>query len=1066
MQRSMDDLGQAIGKIDHIVRFGGNDGSKTYMSGIFGNMESNGKGGLKLVRDVGGRASNSASRVSSVSTSTSSSSQRFGHWKDFALDFKGREPDATAADVLEAITQYGGLVTEDGPLTAAAVKNYLKKNKQQLLAGPPGRPGTPVDGDIDNFSDRAEVDPNLFLILRWRFSRFIPRDHLRDIFFAAIIFDEPGFLKRNACAVQDNIAKYYGLSSFDQQIFELLPDCLDLCIKLCNRPMFENLLALRGIGKLLDRFKEPWALLSQLVLGGRCTLFVDSGDDGRFRNLAEHFGSGSRDYFRGIRHFFDALDLKSFDMANPSPEITDVCRNEMQSAFQLFYEAATKTNFRALGQAAIVMCIEVLRVLKISSKVEKNLRRLEKKLCESVAEARAVVLDASAPLPVSGGTPVGQGTDADASETANAIMPDRPLLSNFAAFQKYLVLCGQKMLYARVLVETGDLLMKGYRIRDAVEFFEKAAVQIEHAYKQGRDDVDDDSLRLRFYFSWARAKIESGDADGAVVLLRKLADEKYFVLSKALQGSSAWDIPDDESSETVQFAARDSVVMLQILALSDKGEVEKAKVAVRELQTTVMTKARPDATRMERSFSEDEERIWSAWVMMRDAGVKALRKATRGSDVSTSGTTRSSAGGTSSSLVDVNPSFLKHYPSLDSIERKFEAEPGRARRFRKMWLEIVGADKLANNRFGDAARHYEDILTQTWDNVAVFNCLRCVRDNPHYQSANCQAPRKKLDELYKRFPYEMHRHQYLPLLLMETELRVCASEAFLARLEPFRNDAGSSGVVAAAFLKQARDFYDDGGDKRRALELARKSAILQEGALYAEFIQEDIRREEEGREPASTSSTTSGGAESSDSTSPEWDLDLAGVLFTRMRHDDEFEDRMFSEFSDGMLKAYFSDTHKRITLLLKQLRVEVDLRGQQVVPDDLFEWRLPTTGETIRWSDVRQDGAGASGNVHRFFGAEQFFAEVRVESSRFHDRYIDAIRQKGFVSKAQKSNGVKWDRGVVKVKISEDWRTWTDRVYVNRHGFYLCVFDREDRHTGLYREKQDLGRVKVEFVNV
>ena len=96
---------------------------------------------------------------------------------------------------------------------------------------------------------------------------------------------------------------------------------------------------------------------------------------------------------------------------------------------------------------------------------------------------------------------------------------------------------------------------------------------------------------------------------------------------------------------------------------------------------------------------------------MRDAGVKALRTATGSSS-------DGAHSEKSCSLAETNPTFLTNYPDLPSVESKFAAEPVLARRFRKMWLEIMGADKLCRRRFGDAARHFEDILAHSWDHVA------------------------------------------------------------------------------------------------------------------------------------------------------------------------------------------------------------------------------------------------------------------------------------------------------------------------------------------------------------
>ena len=93
----------------------------------------------------------------------------------------------------------------------------------------------------------------------------------------------------------------------------------------------------------------------------------------------------------------------------------------------------------------------------------------------------------------------------------------------------------------------------------------------------------------------------------------------------------------------------------------------------------------------------------------------------------------------------------------------------------------------------------------------------------------------------------------------------------------------------------------------------------------------------------------------------------------------------------------------------------------------------------------------------------QYFAVVPAKT-RFPDEYIEAIERKGFVSRKQKANGIKFDRAIIKVKIHRDMRLWADVIYKNRFNNYLVLFDHEDNHLGVQRAKAGRTALRYELV--
>lgn len=196
-------------------------------------------------------------------------------------------------------------------------------------------------------------------------------------------------------------------------------------------------------------------------------------------------------------------------------------------------------------------------------------------------------------------------------------------------------------------------------------------------------------------------------------------------------------------------------------------------------------------------------------------------------------------------------------------------------------------------------------------------------------------------------------------------------------------------------------------------------------------------------------------------------------------------------------------------------RPVVDLNGRETLPAGFYEWEVPgnlqAEGDTkiveeanagmLGGGDAPRPSAGLGGGpgLYRFVVSQirkesdieivkteekpsrgvstknrvravceqpEYFAIVS-EKAKFWEDYVDAVERKGFVSRRQKANGIKFDRGLVKIKIHQDMRLWTDVVWKNRFGNYLVLFNKEDDHGGVERAKRLRGagaRLRYEIV--
>eukprot|EP00392_Amoebophrya_sp_AT5.2_P005515 g5524.t1 len=178
-------------------------------------------------------------------------------------------------------------------------------------------------------------------------------------------------------------------------------------------------------------------------------------------------------------------------------------------------------------------------------------------------------------------------------------------------------------------------------------------------------------------------------------------------------------------------------------------------------------------------------------------------------------------------------------------------------------------------------------------------------------------------------------------------------------------------------------------------------------------------------------------------------------------------------------------------------RPVVDLHGKEVLPSGYYVWNLPTDkGTTYEYhcssnaapssknssstastlTSQKNDSSldGGSAQVPAASNAEAgessqkedesrvlavceqptYFGVIAVPSTKFYEEYAASIEQKGFCSRMQKANGIKFDHSLVKVKINRDHRLWTDVIYKNKFLNYLMVFDHEDDHKGVERAKR------------
>lgn len=402
------------------------------------------------------------------------------------------------------------------------------------------------------------------------------------------------------------------------------------------------------------------------------------------------------------------------------------------------------------------------------------------------------------------------------------------------------------------------------------------------------------------------------------------------------------------------------------------------------------------------------------------------------------------------------------------------------------------------------------------------------KPKPEHTGTNHRAM-ETLAKLREDYPYEMKNHEFLALLYLENELTHCsgAADGVLARLNCLQTAMGfargsrEAELVAYANLKQARDWHDC-GEAARATDLLQNCQDLPEGRAFLELLTgvgAGFGGEDE-EEPSDSEFVPCRGGGESETEEDGHCPDRAGrvPLPSGVAPHEQDRRKKKRDTKEEVVTGTTLSCSAETQFLLEVEALEMDLTsvdwsdeaaitahfaayvGRQVArrrpvldvvgrvvdeePGDLFEWEIPSSSSQRKKGHAKEkfvfhktspsEGAAGAGGfrgdgVVRFggnYGRGRYFGVVhRSLKTARKNEYHRALAAKGFAARRERANGVKFDPPLVKIKISGDHRAWTDRIYRNRHGNYLMVFDHEDDHLGVRRAKEGRGR-RIERIDL
>eukprot|EP00392_Amoebophrya_sp_AT5.2_P009685 g9713.t1 len=1023
----------------------------------------------------------------------------FADWQTAARYLAASDPSLTFREIYERLGS-GTLLSDKeqfSTVSVKAVKHYLvrEKKKTELKVGSNREPGG-ARPTVPGVHVSAAYEQAQFMILH------PTRNDMKDILHACIVLDETELFR--TVLLQWGMMESFApaLVKRESSIKDRLVECVELARDFENKVALDSLIEMAGPGGRLEGGAHDRVL--QVEARAHTTLKMKQSTMARRRQImaAKSWPSGTEEYFRGIFHLCKGLHVFEGMMWDKecrydvSENADQEQRENLEQAFAWFMGCIQKQKMKGVGRDALTRLLSVIGALQLSEKIEKNLRVLRKQCEQYLGRDLADFSEVEEAGGLREEDIMANTVDADehhrggsydarsgrSSSTTNIPIPKSNIssanASGWSAFQEP---CHNfyemndhgddddeekdiraesalevRELYATVLLEMGVMYKKSYRFVAAAQMMTEAETVVKQLQKKenrgggttkaavgAEDDVDHDSEYLflsgRVDFELAQVEIELRNYPKAMRHLQRVERMRSCDQTLCVRGTAS-DVPIAYPAEAqVEGAVGRALTLLRVRILTEWGRVRDAMAQVSKLKN-IEIKMSYMTVPAANDFPQEGLGLIGTFVALHDEK-------------------------TTLSKLD-----------LDARITNVLHKPQSFQFFEEYRLEALGVDARRTGKFEKAIECFETLLAlKGWSHICVWNVLRATLHH-----AGPAAASAKLSEFRRRFSYEMRMHECMTLLLLESELTYCSvdsEDGVLDRIAKLLRHGEGDVVRAQALLqvvKQARDFVQAGSYVTAAAILHRVPACLRlsEGEVLAAFLKRFTGRgilahlasnNGLGASQAQQESAAPPLAADDEFLSPEEDSgdeqDAAGdddgsatsfaaqlLLLDLYGPDSDWADDWLAQATKEQIEQHYLPIYKKHLLeTISESRPSLDLHGRMVAQqggsaaasDKLpTTWRIPPVADTT---------SGKS----RYFAA---FGE-KVRDLNTLDAYKRAIAEKGFAAAGKKTNGVKYDAPLIKVKLNTDRRLYATTIYENPERKKLILFEDETNHAGIVRKK-------------